>query len=146
MKEEIDDIDEILKIVIEKVEEDKTIKDFRKDYPDEFEKLEKASLIYISEIDLKIVKTEFPDNRLEYLITKLAYLYEYFYSLDDYQKLVNNLKKKDLFSKLKNKCPDDEETERTKQFIKPFDIENGEKLTQLFFKSYVLMLICLRRS
>ena len=28
---------------------------------------------------------------------------------------VNNLKKKDFFSKLTNKCPDDDEIERTKE-------------------------------
>ena len=48
---------------------------------------------------------------------KLAYPYEYFNSIDDYQKPVDNLKKEHFFSKLKIKCPDDEETERTKKII-----------------------------
>ena len=38
-------------------------------------------------------------------------------SINDYQKPVNNLKKEDFFSKLKNGYPDDEEIERTKEII-----------------------------
>ena len=49
------------------------------------------------------------------LTKKLAYPYEYFNSIEDYQKPVNNLKKEDFFSKLKNKYPDDEEIERKKR-------------------------------
>ena len=43
-KEEIFDNDEILKIVNEKVEADKTIKDFKKDYPDKVRNLKEALL------------------------------------------------------------------------------------------------------
>ena len=43
---------------------------------------------------------------------------------------------------MKNKCPDDEEIERTKQIIKGFNIENGEKITQIYLKSDVLLLPC----
>ena len=50
--------------------------------------------------------------------------------------------KKDFFSKLKNKCPDDEEIERTKEIIKRFNIKNGEKLTEIYLKSDVLLLAC----
>ena len=35
----------------------------------------------------------------------------------DYQKPVNNLKKDDFFCKWKNKCPNDEEIEKTKEII-----------------------------
>ena len=88
-KEEIIDNDEKLKFVNEILEEDKTIKDVKKDYPNEIEKLEEALLNYIGENDLKLLKTKFPD-KWRYLTKKLAYPYEYFNSIDDYQKPVDN--------------------------------------------------------
>ena len=51
--------------------------------------------------DFKILKKEFPD-KYQNLNKKLAYPYEYFNSIDDYKKPVDNLKKEDFFSKLKN--------------------------------------------
>ena len=60
--------------------------------------------------DFKTLKKEFP-NKWQYLNKKLAYPYQYFNSIDDYQKPVDNLKKEDFFEKLKNKCPDDDEIE-----------------------------------
>ena len=51
----------------------------------------------LDEDDFKILKTEFPD-KWQYLNEKLAYPYEYFESIDDYQKPVDNLKKKKTFS------------------------------------------------
>ena len=87
----------------------------------------------MGENDLKILKTGFPD-KWKYLTKKLAYPYEYFNSIDDYQKPVDNLVEKDFFSKLKKKCPDDEEIERTKEIIKIFDIKNGEQLTEKYLK------------
>ena len=110
---------------IENLEEDeRTIKNLKKYYPAEIENLEEALLNSIGENDLKILKTGFPD-KLKYLTKKLAYPYEYFNSIDDYQKPVDNLKKEDFFSKLKNKCPDYEEIERTMDIIKKFNIKNG---------------------
>ena len=50
--------------------------------------------------------------------------------------------KEDFFCKLKNKCPDDEEIERTKEVIKIFDIKKGEELTQTYLKSDFLLLAC----
>ena len=91
--------------------------------------------------DLKILKTGFPD-KWKSLTKKLAYPYEYFNSIDDYQKPVDNLKKEDFFSKLKNKYPDDEEIERTKELIKKFNNKNGEELTERYLKSDVLLLAC----
>ena len=91
MKTEIVDKEEILNIVNELVEKEKTIKDLKKDYPDKIEKLEEALLDYMGD-DLKILKTEFPD-KWKYLTKKLAYPYEYFNSIDDHQKPVDNLKK-----------------------------------------------------
>ena len=75
MEEGIDDNDEILNIVNEIVEEDKTIKDFKKDYPDEIKKLEETLLDYMGESDLKTLKTGFPDE-WKSLTKKLAYPYE----------------------------------------------------------------------
>ena len=95
----------------------------------------------MGENDLKILKEGFPD-KWKYLSKKLAYPYEYFNSIDDYQKSVNNLEKEHLFSKLKNKCPDDKEIDRTKKIIKKFNIKNGEELTEIWLKSDVLLLAC----
>ena len=95
----------------------------------------------MGENDLKILKTGFPD-KWKHLTKKLAYPYEYFNSVEDYQKPVDNLKKEHFFSKLKNKCPDDEEIERTKEIIKIFNIKNGEELTEIYLKSDVLLLAC----
>ena len=89
--------------------------------------------------DFEILKKEFPD-KWQYLNKKLPCPYEYFNSIDDYKKPVNNLKKEDFFSKLKNDYPDDEETERTKEIIKLFNIEDGEELTKLYCKSDVILL------
>ena len=147
-EEEIVDNDEILNNINKikmLIEEDKykndSIKDLKKDYPDENNELEESLLDYMGENDLKILKTEFPD-KWKYLTKKLAYPYEFFNCIEDYQKPVNNLKKEHVFSKLKNKCPDDEEIERTKEIIKIFDIKNGEELTEIYLKSDVLLLAC----
>ena len=43
---------------------------------------------------------------------------------------------------MKNRRPDDEEIERTMDFIKRFNIKNGEELTGTFLKSDVLLLAC----
>ena len=141
LKEEIVDNDEILNIINKIVEDDKTIEDLKKDYPNEIKNLGEALLNYMGENDFKILKTGFP-NKWKYLIKKLAYPYEYFNSIDDYQKPVDNLKKEDFFSKLKNKCPDDEEIQRTMDIIKKFNIKNGEELTEIYLKSDVLLLAC----
>ena len=85
------------------------------------------------------MKKEFPD-KWQYLNKKLAYPYEYFNSIDDYQKPVDNLKKEDFFSKLKIDYPDDDEIARTKEIIKLFSIKNGEELTILYCKSDVNLL------
>ena len=96
-KKEIVDTDEILNIVTKIVENDRTINDLKKDYPEEINNLEEALLDYMGENNLKILETEFP-NKWIFLIKKLAYPYEYFDSIDDYQKPVDNLKKEDFFS------------------------------------------------
>ena len=141
LKKEIVDNDEILNIVNEKVEDDRTFNDLKTDYPEEIKNLEEALLDYMGENDLKILKTGFLDKR-KYLTEKLAYPYEFFNCNEDYQKPVDNLKKEDFFSKIKNKSPDDEEIERTKENIKIFDIKIGEELTEIYLKSDVLLLAC----
>ena len=93
----------------------------------------------LDEDDFKILKKEFPDKR-QYLNKKLAYPYQYFNSIDDYKKPVDNLKKEDFFSKLKNDYPDDREIERTKEIIKLFNIKDGAELTKLYCKSDVILL------
>ena len=152
LKKEIVDNDEIFNIV-NKIEEnyleenenleedDRTIKNLKKYYPEEIKILEEALLNYMGENDLKILKTELP-NKWKYLTKKLAYPYEYFNSIDDYQKPVDNLKKEDFFSKFKNGYPDDREIERTKEIINLFIIKNGEELTEIYLKSDVLLLAC----
>ena len=102
------------------------------------EKMEKL-LKNLDEDDFKILKKEFPD-KWQYLNKKLACPYEYFNSIDDYKKPVDNLKKEDFFSKLKNDYPDDDEIERTNEIIKLFNIKDGEELTKLYCKSDVILL------
>ena len=132
-------VDKIKMLITEDKYENDSIKHIKKDYPDEFKKLEEALLDYMGENDLKILKTGFPD-KWKKLAKKPDYPYEFFNCIEDYQKPVDNLKKEDFFSKLKNKCPDDEEIERTKEIIKIFDIKKGEELTEIYLKSDVLLL------
>ena len=80
-------------------------------------KKEEALLKYMGENDIKILKTEFPD-KLEDLTKTLAYPYEYFNSIDDYQKPGNDLKKEDFFSKLRNKCPSDKKKNEQRNLLK----------------------------
>ena len=93
----------------------------------------------LDEDDFKILKKEFPD-KWQYLNKKIAYPYQYFNSINDYKKPVNDLKKEDFFSKLKNDYPDDDEIERTREIIKLFNIKDGEELTKLYCKSDVILL------
>ena len=93
----------------------------------------------LDDIDFKILKKEFPD-KYQYLNKKLAYPYEYFHTIDDYKKPVDNLKKEDFFSKLKNDYPDDDEIKRTKEIIETFNIKDGVELTKLYCKTDVILL------
>ena len=61
-KKEIVDNDEILNIVNEKGEEDRTFKDLKNFYPKSINELEGALLNYMGENDPKSLKTGFPDN------------------------------------------------------------------------------------
>ena len=141
LKEEIVRNDEILNIVYEMGEEERTIEILKKEYPNKIEKLNEALLKYVGENDPKILKIGFPD-KWEFLTKTLANPYDYFNGMDDYQKHFDNLKLEYSFSKLKIDYPDDEKIERTKEIIKKFNIKNGEELTQLYLKSYILLLAC----
>ena len=91
MKKETVDNDEIIDIVIEIGEEDKTIEDLKIDYPNEIEKLEGALIYYIAENDPKFLKLELSD-KWKYLTKKLAYPFECFISIEDYQQSIDNFK------------------------------------------------------
>ena len=95
----------------------------------------------MGEKDLKNLKTGFPEKR-KYLTIKLAYPYKFFNSIDEYQKSVINLNNDDFLRKLKNKCPNHREIERTKGINKKINIKNGEELTELCCKSDILLLAC----
>ena len=84
------------------------------------------------------MKKDFP-YKWECLNKKLAYLKEFVDTIDDYKKHVDKLKKEDFCFKLKNKCPDDEEIEGTKEIIELFDDnKKGERVTKLYCKSDVI--------
>ena len=100
-----------------------------------------AILNYTGENDLKTLQTGFSD-KWEFLTKKLAYPYEFFNSINDYQKAVRNLKKQDFLSKLKYDYPSDEEIERTKEVSIRFIIKDGEEITEIYSKSDVHLLIC----
>ena len=70
------------------------------DIPDEIGKFEDALNKYMREENLKILKTYSPDKR-KFLTKKLTYSYEYFNTIDDYQKLGNHFQNEDIFRKLK---------------------------------------------
>ena len=93
LKEENVDNDYILNIVTDIGDYNRTIKELKKDYSDKIIELEEALIDYMGENDLKILKTGFPD-KWKYLTKKLAYPYEYFNSIEDYKKPVDNFEKK----------------------------------------------------
>ena len=93
----------------------------------------------MGENDLKVLKAGFPD-KWKYLTKKLAYPYEFFNCIEDYQKPIENLKKENFFSKLKNKCPDDDEVQRTMDIVDKINIKNDEDLLEIYLKSHVLLL------
>ena len=149
MEEKVVDNDEILKIVIEirKLgKEDRyyndSIKVLEKDYPDKNENLEETLLKYLVDIILKFWKQNFLiilSRFLKYLTKKLSYPYEYFNSLDVYQKPVDNVKRQDFFTKLKIDYTSDEERKRAKEINETVNIKNGEELSHLILKSDVFL-------
>ena len=93
----------------------------------------------LNEVDITILKKKVPD-KCQCLNKKLAHPYEYFNSIDDYIKHAENFKKEGFFSKLKNKSPNVEEIQITKEIIKIFNSKNWEDLPQLYLKSDVSFL------
>ena len=124
-----------------KDENKRTIDDLKVDIPAEIEKSEEALINYMGESNLKTLKKEFPD-KWKNLTKKVAYPYEYFNCLGDYQKPVNDLKREDFISKLKKKSPSYEEMERTKQFVRKVKIRIVEELTRLYLKDDIHLFAC----
>ena len=89
--------------------------------------------------ELTILKREIPDN-WDLLSKKLAYPYEYFKTLDDYDLSVTNLVKEDYLSKLKNGYPEDSVIHRTNEIIETFKGKTGKELTELYLKTDVVLL------
>ena len=55
----------------------------------------------MKEYDLRYLKRENVDNSWKHSTRKVDYPYEYFNSIDEYQKPVDNIKKENFFSKFK---------------------------------------------
>ena len=88
------------------------------------------------------LKKHFP-NHWMLLKNKLAYPYEFYKTLEIYEKPIDELTKSGkeaYFSKTKNKIPDQEEIDRTNEIIKLFNIKNGRELTELYNKADVILL------
>ena len=88
------------------------------------------------------LKRHFP-NHWMLLKNKLAYQNEFYKTLEDYEKPIEeiiNYGKEAYFSKTKNKIPDQEEIDRTNGIIKLFNIKNGRELTELYNKADVILL------
>ncbi len=86
-----------------------------------------------------LLKQEFPDD-WELLNKKLAYPYEKYKSIQDYDQPARDLKVEDFYTTLKQGTPDNEEIERTMNIINKFKIESGKDLTKLYLKTDVLLL------
>ena len=88
------------------------------------------------------LKRHFPNHWMLFK-NKLAYPYEFYKTLEDYEKPIDELiksGKKAYFSETKNKIPDQEEIDRTNEIIKLFNIKNGRELRELYNKADVLLL------
>ena len=88
------------------------------------------------------LKKNFP-NHWMILKKKLAYPYEFYKTLEDYELPIDVLLKageEAYFSKTKNKIPDQEEIDRTNEIIKIFNIKNGRELTEFYNKADVTLL------
>ena len=106
--------------------------------PDSLEKLTES----LKDEDYIHLKRQFP-NHWMLLKNKLAYPYEFYKTLEDYENSIDELLKagnEAYFSKTKNKIPDMEEINRTNEIIKLFNIKNGRELTELYCKADVILL------
>ena len=105
------------------------------------ERLEKLSESLKDE-DYIHLKQEFP-NHWMILTKKLAYPNEFYKTLEDYEKPIEELlrsAKEACFSKVKNKCPDQEEIDRSNEILKSLIIKNGRELTEFYNKADVILL------
>ena len=68
---------------------ERTIKDLKKDYPEEITKLDEVLFNYMGENDPIVLKIEFSD-KWNYSTKKLAYLYEFSTVLMIIKKLLTN--------------------------------------------------------
>ena len=82
--------------------------------------------------DFNVLKKDFPD-KWQYLNQNIAYPYENFSSVEDYQKPVDDLKKNGFFNKLENKYPCIEEIALNKKIFN-YLILKMEKNLQIFMK------------
>ena len=87
LKKETVDNDEMLNILNEIGEEDRSIQDLKKDYPKEIEKIEEVFFKYIGENDPKLLKSDFPD-KWKYLTKKVASPSEFLNCIDIIKKLL----------------------------------------------------------
>ena len=96
----------------------------------------------LNDIDYIHLKNHFP-NHWMLLENKLAYPYEFYKTLEDYEKPIDELLRagKDAyFSKTANKIPDQKEIDRTNEIIKIYNIKNGTELTELYCKADIILL------
>ena len=70
----------------------------------------------------------------------MAYPYEYFKSLDDYDLPITNLVEENEFSSLKKRYPENNESERTDIIIENFNIKTRKQWTELYSKTDVILL------
>ena len=88
------------------------------------------------------LKKHFPDH-WNLLKNKLAYPYEFYKTLEDYEKPIEELLKagnETYFSKTVNKIPDQKEIDRTNEIIKLLKIKNARELTELYNKADIILL------
>ena len=87
---------------------------------------------------MKITKRDTGSN-YELFIGKLVFSYEYFHGIEHFDKLVDEIKTEDNYSKLTEKVSNDEEISRTSTLLVKLNLNWGKDLTD-FFKT--LMLPC----
>ena len=105
---------------------------------DSLEKLTES----LKDVDYIHLKKHFP-NPWMLLKNKLAYPYEFYKTLEDYEKPIEQLLESGneaYFSKTKKKIPNQKEIDRTNEIIKLFKIKNGRELTELYCKADVILL------
>ena len=88
------------------------------------------------------LKKHFPNHWVLFK-NKLAYPYEFYKTLEDYERPIEDLLKagnEAYYSKTKNEIPDQKEIDRTNEIIKLFNIKNGRELTELYNKADVILL------